>query len=174
MSRGAWYFRPNAVEEAVDEPAGVFGAELFCEFYGFVDCDYGRHFRVVQEFKNCEPQDVSIDGGESGELVVFGELDDEFIELSSVRADALDEGLRKGARLRRDGAAHRHWVECVGVFRGVSQLPEIGVGGGFLQGLEVELEKVLDGCLSSFSAETCLGPVPFGIDGRVTHEREEV
>src|SRR5882724_1623868 len=103
-------FFVNAIEQAVDEPARLLGAELLGDLDGFVDRDLRRHVRHPQELVDGEPKDVAVDDGHPIEIPVLGELHDGVVDLRLIRLRAPDERVGKRTRVVVHGMARPEFL----------------------------------------------------------------
>ena len=124
---GAWKLRAHLVQQPVDEPTGIFGAELFSELYGFVDGDNGRNLTGVDDFEDGKAQDVTINSCDSRKAIIFCEPGDELINGGLMEANALYQRLGKSTGLWCYWPAGRERVEFVWIGSTGAQFPKIWI-----------------------------------------------
>src|SRR5262245_16777090 len=93
----------DAIEEAVDEAAGLVGAELLRHLECLVDRHLGWHVLHPQNLEHALPQDIPINDRHPVELPVLGELRDELVDLRLVKLRAADQDLGEFPHLPVDG-----------------------------------------------------------------------
>src|SRR5262245_38820235 len=138
----------NAIQQAVDEPARLLGAELLGDLDGLVDRDLRRHVRRVEQLVDRKPENVAVDDGHPVEVPVLRELRDRVIDLRLVRLGAEGERVGEGARVVVDRMAR----------------PELlVVRARIVVAVEVELVEKLERDLASLPAPThCSGVLEAG------------
>src|ERR1051326_2034647 len=97
--RGRPQLAMDAIENAVDEPARLRGAELLGDLDGLVDHDLGGRLRAPAHLVAGEPQDVAVDGRHPLEVPVLGEPRDDVVDLLLRRLRAAHELVRELARV---------------------------------------------------------------------------
>ena len=81
----------DAIEDTVDEAAGLTGTELLGDLDGLVDDHLRRRLHAPSELVHRKPKDVAIHDGHAIEVPVLGEACDDVVDV----------------RVRRHGATHQ-------------------------------------------------------------------
>src|SRR5215470_9407248 len=105
IRRSGWRakFLVDAIEDAVDEAAGLVRAELLGHLERLVDRHLGWHVLHPEDLEHALPQDVAIDHRHAIEIPVLGELRDELVDLRLVEFGAADQDFGEFTDLPIDG-----------------------------------------------------------------------
>src|SRR5262245_20297901 len=127
----------DAVEDSVDEAAGLVGAELLGDLERLVDRDLRRNRLHPEELEDSLAEDIAIHHGHAVEFPVLGVLRDDLVDLRLVELRPADQDLGERPHFVVDGVAG----------------PELRqVGLGVVLALEVQLVEELERYLASLAA----------------------
>ncbi len=88
-------FTLDSIQDAVNEPPGILGAESFPEFNGLVQCHLGRDFFAVDELESGHAENGAINDVHSIQSPIFRVFSDQLIDLLTVLQNAKDETFHK-------------------------------------------------------------------------------
>src|SRR5579863_3022833 len=65
ITRRTENFPAHLVEDSIDELAAVLGGKLFSNVHRLIDAHHGRNVLPVKHFKNGQPHDIAVHGGDT-------------------------------------------------------------------------------------------------------------
>src|SRR3990172_8430131 len=89
----------DPIQDAVDEPAGLLGAELLRHLDGLVDGHLGRDVRRPEQLEDAGAEDVAIHHGHPLQVPVLGVLGDQLVDLLPVEHRPPQKDFTKRAHL---------------------------------------------------------------------------
>ena len=121
----------DAIEDAVHKTTGFGAAKSFCQFNRFVDGNDRRNVVAKKHLVNGKTEDVSIDGGNAVQIIIFAITFDLLVNFRKVLNHSFDERLGEFAHVRFN---RTKFPKIVYVFRSFAVLeiaPEVILNGRF-------------------------------------------